>query len=343
MKNYKFSLFFTFSLIFLCVSFLATIMIGENYISFSMLFSSLSHHFMQTPLTLNIIDDHIIWYLRLPRAFMAALSGAGLALCSALLQTLLRNPLSEPYILGIGSGASLGIIMTLIFGVSQPVLSLLIGSFSGALLAFLLLFLFLFFLHQSPLFIVLFGLSISCFLNALTSLMLWRYGDIEIRGQLYDWFLGSLSNIGWTEIFFLAPIFVIIFIIFLQFSPFLDAFLLGHDSAKSLGISIKSFTLFLLLLVSILTSAIVSCVGAIGFIGLITPHIARMLVGPKHKFLLYICTIFGAIFMCLSDILSRTLIPAFPIPIGIITALLCSPIFIILMIKNLSYASHRDE
>ncbi|MGD1823083.1 MAG: FecCD family ABC transporter permease [Pleomorphochaeta sp.] len=276
----------------------------------------------------------ILLNLRIPRTMSAIMVGMSLSLCGAIFQTLFKNPLTEPYLLGISSGAALGVTVASIFNLFIFI-SGIWGTFLFAFLFALLSALTIFTLagknKSSLLIILLSGLAINFFFSALNSLLLYFNRD-KLQNIIF-WQMGSFSLSSYEKILYTAPIMIIIIILLLYKSKELDVLLLSDDTAISIGLDVKKQRLELLLLTTLLTSICVGIAGTIGFIGLIIPHIVKLIFPLKHKVILPLSLYLGAIFTLFCDVISRTLISNTEIPIGIITSLFGAPFFIYILKK----------
>ncbi len=307
--------------------------IGEIAIPLATTAKAVSNRLFGTAFELSRIHQGIVWDYRLSRALVAASAGASLALCGTVLQALLRNPLAEPYVLGISAGASTGAVCVMILGFGYGVLSLSAGAFIGAVIAFLLVGILAAGVGGTSERIILCGVAGSQLFNALTSYIVTTSANAEqARGVLF-WLLGSLSGVRWPDVYLSLPVALTGFIICLAHVRALDAFAFGTDAAASLGIAVRRVQFTLLAVTAAMTASVVSMVGSIGFVGLVIPHAARFLVGPAHGRLLPATALGGAIFMVGADIVSRIIIPQQILPIGVVTALFGAPAFAIILYR----------
>ncbi|WP_416064012.1 FecCD family ABC transporter permease [Rhizobium sp. ZK1] len=307
--------------------------IGEIAIPLATTAKAVSNRLFGTAFELSRIHQGIIWDYRLSRALVAASAGASLALCGAILQALLRNPLAEPYVLGISAGASTGAVCVMISGLGYGILGLSSGAFIGAVAAFLLVGVLAAGAGGTSERIILCGVAGSQLFNALTSYIVTTSANAEqARGVLF-WLLGSLSGVRWPDVYLSVPIAVIGFILCLAHVRALDAFAFGTDAAAALGVPVRRVQFTLLAVTAAMTASVVSMVGSIGFVGLVIPHAARFLVGPAHGRLLPATALGGALFMVGADIISRIIIPQQILPIGVVTALFGAPAFAIILYR----------
>lgn len=283
------------------------------------------------------IYQRIIWSLRLPRALLAAVAGAGLALAGTVLQSLTRNPLADPWILGISSGAGVGAVLVLVLGLGGGLLSVSGGAFIGAAGAFALVLLLAgrSLNAESSLFILA-GVAVTQLLSALTSLItLWQADANATRGVMF-WLLGSFSDARWSQVGLCTLLLAAALAICWLKAGELDALAFGGLTAASLGVAVAPLKLLLYGITMALTAVIVAFSGAVGFIGLTVPHVARLLVGPRHRVLLPASALCGALFAVAADTLARTLFEPRELPVGVLTALLGVPVFLALLYRKIN-------
>lgn len=325
-----------FALFALCLAMLAGIAIGETRISAEVIWQVLANQLWQAGHALDPIDAGIVWNYRLPRTLVAAACGAGLATCGVILQALLRNPLAEPYLLGLSAGASTGAVAVGLFGLGGAVLSLSAGAFIGALAAFALVLV----LSRASgsrhdnAQVVLAGIAGSQLFNALTAFLITKSATAEQARGILFWLLGNLSGVRWPSVWLALPVAVLGLAVCLWHRRALDAFTFGADSAASLGVPVRRTQLLLISCTALVTAVMVSIVGAIGFVGLVIPHALRLLLGPGHSRLLPASALGGALFLIVADILSRTLIAGQVIPVGVVTALIGAPVFALILVSR---------
>lgn len=279
----------------------------------------------------------LIILIRLPRVFAAIFAGAGLAIAGTAMQGLFRNPLAEPGILGVSAGASLGALIAIAFG-TYTFLALPAFAFAGALAAVLIILGLSSFSGSSgqTTVLILAGMAVAAFFSALTSLLLVLASEYQVSSYIF-WTLGGLSNRRWEHVQLMAvPVLLAGTLLFLRGRD-LDILLLGDETARTLGVAARRTRILTVLLASLLTAIIVSVTGPIGFVGLIVPHIMRLLVGPSHRRLLLASAFGGAIFLLLCDLATRLI--AMPrgieLSVGVTTALVGAPYFMILLIRSL--------
>ncbi|MDM3030692.1 iron ABC transporter permease [Citrobacter sp. CK184] len=317
---------------------LAGISIGETFIPWQHVIHTLSNQFFDTRYAVDALDAGIIWNYRLTRALVSACCGACLAVSGVVLQSLLRNALAEPYLLGISAGASTGAVLIALTGIGAGIVSMSFGAFIGALTAFLFVALLAIAAGgrqgSATTQIILAGIASSQLFNALTSLIITRSANAEQARGIMFWLLGNLSGVRWPDVVLAVPTALVGVALCFCYARHLDAFSFGAESAASLGIPVKRTRGVLIAAVTGMTAIMVSIVGAIGFVGLVIPHAARLLVGNQHHRLLPVSAMIGAIFLIIADVISRTLLPGQVLPIGVITALVGAPAFSIILIRG---------
>ncbi|MCK9548130.1 MAG: iron ABC transporter permease [Sphaerochaeta sp.] len=271
---------------------------------------------------------YIIWHLRLPRIIASFLTGAVLGFSGAIYQASLRNPMADPFILGVSSGASFGVAVALALGLSTLVgfpLSALVGSVVTTLLILALS------LRQkgATTTLILTGVAINYVLSAAMTLLMFM--NKEQYQRILFWSMGSFSTATWGAVMIVASALLLLALPLSLSHRSLDMLLLDESSGQAAGLSVGSVRLMVLLPASIATALCVSHFGVIGFIGLMAPHVSRLLVGPRHKRLLAPSALFGGLLLLASDTLARLLLPSGELPVGVITSLVGVPLFIYLL------------
>ncbi|GLQ10475.1 ABC transporter permease [Devosia yakushimensis] len=322
-----------FSLVLLALAIGAGVGIGELPIPLDTTYFAITNRLGWTAVPLDRIHESVIWDYRLSRALVAACCGAGLALCGAILQSLLRNPLAEPYVLGVSAGASTGAVSIIVLGLGAGTITLSMGAFAGSLAAFLFVVLLASGARGGADRTILAGVAASQLFNALTSYIVSTSANAQQARDVMFWLLGSFGGVRWPEFQLVLVMVILGFGICLYYARALDAFAFGDDAASSLGISVGRVRIILFATTALMTATIVSMVGSIGFVGLVVPHAARFIVGPLHMRLLPACVAVGAIFMVLADIVSRVILPQQVLPIGVVTALIGVPFFSVILYR----------
>ncbi|GAB2664664.1 iron chelate uptake ABC transporter family permease subunit [Nocardia goodfellowii] len=296
----------------------------------------LLNHFGLADIPVRVSKDAIVWEERLPRALVAAACGTGLGICGVIMQSMLRNPLADPFVLGISSGASTGAVIVGVLGIGGAALGLSGGAFLGALVAFGLVLLLARMSGGSNDRVILAGVASTQLFSALTSFVIFAFADSdETRGVMF-WLLGSLEGVRWDDVTLCAVVVLLGTAVCLRYSFVLDAFSFGDDVAASLGIAVGKVRLLLLIVTALIAATLVSVAGAIGFVGLVLPHAARFLVGPRHSRLIPATALLGAVFMVWVDAVSRVAFAPTPLPVGVGTALVGVPAFIVLLSRRRS-------
>ena len=320
----------------LLLAVLAGVTIGETPIEPGVVLQVLANKLWAAGYALDPIDEGIVWNYRLTRALVAAACGAGLATCGVILQALLRNPLADPYLLGISAGASTGAVLVALLGLGAGTVSLSVGAFAGAVAAFALVLLLA--RVSGPASgtgqIILAGIAGSQLFNAITAFLITKSASSEQARGIMFWLLGNLSGVRWPSVGLAIPVTLAGLAVCLWHRRALDAFTFGADSAASLGIAVRRVQFLLISCAALVTAVMVSIVGSIGFVGLVIPHAVRLLLGTGHARLLPVSALGGALFLIIADILSRTLIKGQVIPVGVVTALVGAPVFALILISR---------
>ncbi|WP_439033234.1 FecCD family ABC transporter permease [Gordonia terrae] len=315
-------------------SILCAVSLGGEAVSLVNVRDILTNHLGITDIEVFPYKDAIVWQDRMPRSVVAAAVGAGLAMCGVLLQSLLRNPLADPFLLGISSGASTGAVVIGVLGLGAATLGMSGGAFIGALIAFGAVLLLARFAGGSTDRVILAGVAMTQLFSALTSFVIFAFADSdETRGVMF-WLLGSLEGVRWDDAYLTATVALIGLACCWAAAHVLDAFTFGDEVAASLGIPVARVRGALLVLTALITAALVSVAGAVGFVGLVLPHAARFIVGPGHARLVPASALLGAIFLVWVDALSRVAFHPTALPLGVGTALIGVPAFIAIMFSR---------
>ncbi len=282
----------------------------------------------------------IVWQVRMPDVIGAALVGAALAVAGVLFQGMLRNPLADPYLIGASSGAALGAAIAfvlpfdVVFGSFFPLTPLL--AFAGAMLTVMLVYAIARVSGQTPVVtLLLAGVVMNAVLVAFQTLILTLSPNAQFGIQaLFNWLAGGIAVTSWQPVVLVGIIILVGMVFALMLSTVLDAFGLGEESAAYLGMHVERYKLLIIIVASLLTAAAVSISGLIGFVGLVTPHVMRLFLGPSHRLLLPASALGGAIFLVLADLLARVVIAPEVLPVGVFTALVGAPFFLFLLRNN---------
>lgn len=283
------------------------------------------------------ISKNIILNVRLPRVINVALVGAALSLCGAAMQGLLRNPLADGSTLGVSSGAALGAVIALAFGIGVPGVThggVMVMAMVFAFLSLVLILSLAYVLDRSlsTNSIILIGVIFSMFASSVINLII-SFAEDHIKSITF-WTMGSLSGTNFSHSRILAAAVLICGFIILRYARELNAFAIGEDNARHIGVNVKKVKLIVLITVSVLIGICVSISGSISFVGLVMPHMARMITGPNHKRLLSSSMFSGAIFLLLADLVARTLLSPIELSIGVVTSLVGAVAFVIIFYRT---------
>ncbi|NQZ72479.1 MAG: iron ABC transporter permease [Dinoroseobacter sp.] len=325
----RFPILFPTVLVMMCLAAIAGVLWGTADISWSDRLAILMQR-DDAPRGLSLI----VWQWRVPRVIAVALIGAGLALAGALMQTALRNPMADPYLMGLSSGASAAAVAAIIWLPSYltEFFGVPLIAFSGAALAFLMTL----GLSQrrgqamDPLVVILAGVAVSLMFQSLTAFFLY-VGDPHATRNAIGWLMGTAAGTEWDEVPLLAIAVVVIAFLFIAKSNALDATLLGEERAQALGIRTNHIRMMIFFATALLTGLAVSVAGIVGFVGLIVPHMARLLIGARHRVLLPMTMVLGATVLIAVDLLCRTLLAPEELPLGVLLALFAAPPFIFIL------------
>lgn len=334
-KIFHWKLIITYLIVSLGLTIILATTLGAAHISPFTVFKIL---LAKLPLIKNLItpswtigEATIILQIRLPRIILGMLVGAALSIAGTTMQGLFKNPMADPYIVGISSGAALGAISTIIFGLSIfGMYTIPLMAFIGAAAAIFLVYNIASVRGKLPVStLLLAGIAVTLFLSAIISLMMYISGE-KLHGIVF-WLMGGLWGRNWNHVMMAFPFIFLGAIIIYIFARDLNVMLLGEEPAQHLGIEVETLKKIIILSTSLITAAAVSVSGIIGFVGLIIPHAMRILVGPDHRILLPSSALVGGIFLIWADTLARTIISPIELPVGIITALFGAPFFIYLL------------
>lgn len=282
----------------------------------------------------EVSQHQIIWNIRTPRVLLAAGVGAGLGAVGVAVQALVRNPLADPYILGVSSGASVGAVMASVFGMltALGIYAVSVGAFLGALGATLLVYAIAYSRTGiTPLRLVLTGVALSFGFQALMSVIVYLAPTAEATSMILFWTMGSFGAATWGKLPLVLAAVIAGIVLLRRYSRALDAMSFGDETASSLGINTAATRRGLFVVTGLMTGAMVAVSGAIGFVGLVIPHVTRMVIGSTHARLLLVAPLVGAVLMIWVDLLARTMAAPRELPLGALTALVGVPIFIALM------------
>lgn len=339
MKN-KFESFrsieYTLFVIILLVTMILCVCIGSVSIPIKDTLTAIWNTIFNLPIPEGI-SQSVIVFIRLPRVISVALVGAALSLCGGAMQGLLRNPLADGSTLGVSSGASLGAVIAIAFGISIPGLPFAGTMLMAMLFAFLALVIILSLAYKldysmSTNTIILIGIIFTMFAHSIMSLIITFAGD-KVKTIIF-WTMGSLSGSGYANVITLLVALVIFGSFIMRYGRELNAFAIGEDNARHVGVNVKKVKFTILIAVSALIGVCVSIGGTIGFVGLVIPHMTRMVVGPNHKRLLPSTLFVGATFLMLADLLARTLLNPLELHIGVVTSFIGAIAFVYIFYKT---------
>jgi len=308
--------------------------VGSYELSIAEVYKIVIDHITNWSETLDTVSQRVVWNQRMPRLMTGIVAGIGLAVAGAAMQSMMKNPLADPYTTGISSGASFGAIIAITLG-------LVIGSASNATVIFAFFFslipaavivLLSTFKRATSSMMILAGISVMYIFNAMTQYLM-LVADNETMAAAYEWTIGTLSKSSWDSLPVMTVVITAGSLVMLYLSRFLNAMNSGDNYAKTVGINVERMRIIILVTISILAAAVVSFTGIIGFVGLVAPHITRMLLGSDNRFLIPGSALMGAVVMVVCDILAKSFTTT-ALPIGIITALVGGPVFLFLIIRQ---------
>ena len=313
------------------VTLVLAICIGAVYITPADIWSTIAAQIFGDKHGENNAYSTIIWQLRLPRVLLAFLVGSILASAGCAYQGVFRNPLADPYLLGVSAGAGLGATLVIAYAGTTRNIYLPVAAFGGAIAAVSITYL----LGRSAISgrsstaLILAGVAVASVLTAAQTLV--QQQNTDVLREVYTWILGRLSTSGCSELLIIAPYILLCSVVLLQYRRVLDVFSVGDDEAQTMGLPVAQARGAIIVAASLGTAAAVSFTGLIDFVGIIVPHILRLVVGSSYRILLPLSMFYGGIFLVLADILARTVLAPQEIPIGVVTALLGAPFFLFVL------------
>ncbi|MGG7517220.1 FecCD family ABC transporter permease [Allorhizobium undicola] len=316
--------------LFCCVTLIFDIGTGPSMLSPDRVLSALLRLDGADPMTLAIVND-----LRLPMALMALVVGAALGAGGAEIQTLLNNPMASPYTLGLAAAAGLGAAFSIFtggFGL-HPAIAVPLGAFFFSMLASAFLFILAAYANITSTMLVLAGIALLFLFQSLLSLLQF-IASPEVGQQILFWLFGSLTKTTWTSLWVTLGVTVFCIVLLFRDAWKLTALRLGEARAQSLGVNLTRLRLTTLILTGLMTSTAISFVGIIGFVGLVAPHVARLLVGEDQRFFLPMSMVAGAAFLSMASVMSKVVIPGALFPVGIVTAMVGVPFFFWIMLSR---------
>lgn len=327
-------------LAFLIFSIIMAINIGAVNIDSKIIFSVIVNHISGKNVfkeTWTSAQDSIVWTLRFPKVLVAGCVGAGLSLAGILMQALTKNPLADPYILGISSGASAGAVTSLLIG-TLPVIGKLplpAGAFCGALLTSFLVFVIGGGgMKSSTTRLVLVGMAISALFSSLTDFIIFVSSDSKKVASAMFWMTGSFAGIAWSDVLPAALTLAVGILAAWFIRTEMDALLMGEEMAKNYGVNVAAIKILLIVISTLLTAVMVSMSGIIGFVGLVIPHISRQLMGAVHSRMLPVALLIGAGFMIWADVIARVCVAPEELPVGVVTSFVGAPFFLMMLRRS---------
>ena len=329
--------------IFICIAlavllFFVSLCVGTRQLSVSEVFTYFIDHIRGVTYTDpdDIYDDNIVWNFRVPRALFALIAGVALAVGGTVMQSVMKNPLADPYTTGVSSGALFGAAIAMILGWSVTgynSIGVIINAILFAMVPVTVMVIMAPFFRKSPATLILAGVAVSYLFNSFTSLLMVSTDSATLTA-VYHWQVGTLYDLKWDVIPVPTIMTIIGLVILLPLAGKLNIMALDDKDAKGLGLDIEKLRIICLVLLALMTSVIICYVGIIGFVGLVIPHIIRITLGADNKYLLPAAGAFGAIFLIGCDILARYFAVGMTIPVGVITSFIGAPIFLFLIINQ---------
>ncbi len=309
--------------------------IGDYSIGFLDSYKVLWQHITGNPQ--NELYDYIIIELRMPRIVVGLIAGSGLAVAGAVMQSILKNPLADPYTTGVSSGAMLGATMVMTMGLSfvGGHYAIVVNAFVFSLVPVAIILSVSKMKNASPTVMIMAGIAVMYIFNALTTVMkLWS--DPNNLKDLFEWSVGSLGNATWEVIPIMGIVTMVGVITSALISRQLNVLATGDENAKALGVNVENMRIISLLVVALMTAAIVSFTGLIGFVGLVAPHIVRIFIGPDNRYLVPASAVFGATLLIGADLIGRVILAPTVLQVGVITAFMGVPLFLWLIVRKKS-------
>jgi iron complex transport system permease protein len=288
--------------------------------------------FLDVTSPLSPTDEAIVWELRIPRVALGALVGATLALAGATYQGVFRNPLADPYLLGVAAGAGLGATLAIAYGPGSGQRYILpLAAFAGAVLAVGAAYLIGTSLRgeHTAATLILAGVTVAAFFTAVQTLV--QQENSETLNEVYSWLLGSLSTAGWHDVTLVLPYVVLASVVLFLHRRTLDVLAVGDDEARSLGLDVARVRLLLVASATLATAAAVAVAGLIGFVGIVVPHLVRLTVGSSYRVVIPLSVAVGAAFLVFADVVARTILSPAELPIGVVTAFIGAPFFALVL------------
>ncbi len=285
----------------------------------------------------DIYNDNIVWNYRVPRALFAIIAGVCLAVAGTVMQSVMKNPLADPYTTGVSSGALFGVAIAMILGLSvngtYHGIGVVINAILFSMIPVAVIVIMAPFFRRSPASLVLSGVAVSYLFNSFTSLLMVSTDSANLA-HVYQWQVGTLYDLSWDVVQLPFIMMIVGLAILMPLAGKLNIMALDDKDAKSLGLNIEKLRILCLVILALMTSVIISFVGIIGFVGLVIPHIIRIVLGADNKYLLPAAGAFGAVFLLGCDIISRVLDVSAVIPVGVVTSFIGAPLFLYIIIRQ---------
>ena len=305
--------------------------------SYGLTMSDVFHYISQAIVGADLSEDtaaHVVLNLRLPRIVGAVVCGAALAVCGAAMQSMMKNPLADPYTMGISSGAGFGAALAIIFGIEFIAGGgIILNAFICAVIPALVILFLSKVRKATPTMMILCGISLMYVFNAMTQLFMMVSSPDDLS-EVYTWMVGTLSKVGWSDLAVISAITIIGSVYIQYMANQLNIMGIGDESAKTMGVNVDRQRLIILMVITLIAASVVSFTGIIGFVGLIAPHIVRTILGADNKFLILGSAVFGAMLLLISDMVARTIVSPTMLPVGVVTACLGGPLFMYLILRN---------
>ncbi|UOY09878.1 iron ABC transporter permease [Methanonatronarchaeum sp. AMET6-2] len=327
-------------IVILIVASIASLSAGSKAVGFFEAFNAVLNRFFPSVFSSGDIESTIVWHLRMPRVFMGIVAGAALAVAGVVMQNILKNPLASPYTLGVASGAGFGAALVIVTGgflglqvIIPEEWLLVVSAFVFALAPAFLIIGITKMKGSDSATLILAGIAMMYLFSAGLSLLQYVGDESDVTAIVY-WLFGSLGKADWLNTGIVALVLLVMLIPVLKWIWDFNALMLGDETASSLGVDVEKIRIKGMIVASLMTAAAVSFLGTIGFIGLVAPHIARMIFGTDHRFLIPSSAVIGAVILVASDTAARTVIYPEVLPVGILTSFLGVPLFLYLIIKR---------
>ena len=336
--TYRKALFVVFCVGFVFFLFFVSLCVGTLELSPSEVYSLVIRHIRGeiTNERTDIFNDNVVWNFRIPRALFAIIAGASLSIGGVVMQSVMKNPLADPYTTGVSSGAMFGVAVAMIMGfsiVGTGSIGVVFNSILFSMLPIILIVVMAPFFRKSPASLILAGVALSYLFNSFTSLLMVATDSSTMAG-VYRWLVGNLTDLTWDSIPISLTTTIIGLLILIPLSGKLNLMSLEDKDAKSLGLDVETLRVICLAILGFMTSVVISYAGIIGFVGLVVPHMIRMVIGADNRFLMPAAGAFGAVFLLGCDILARAINIGVSIPVGVVTSAIGAPIFLYLIIKQ---------